>query len=129
MSDVTISNDAYDAVIFDLDGVITKTAAVHEIAAVYEKYPHIGAVLPAVGYHPSQLKSLRDTINAVAADVVVAATPCDLSALIDINPPVVRARYEFAEAGEPRLSDEVTAFLKRRGLAKSSGSKNNAPGE
>ncbi len=32
MGDVTINNDDFDAVIFDLDGVITQTAAVHEIA-------------------------------------------------------------------------------------------------
>ena len=51
---------------------------------------------------------------------MVAATPCDLSALIDINKPVVRARYEFAEAGDPGLGDEVRAFLKKFGLAKGS---------
>lgn len=93
-----------------------RAAAVDEIAAVYAKYPHIGAVLPAVGYHPSQLQSLRDTINAVAADVVVAATPCDLSAQIDINKPVVRARYEFAEVGKPGLGALVQAFLQAQGL-------------
>ncbi len=96
-----------------------RTAAVDEIAAVYAQYPHIGTVLPAVGYHRSQLESLRDTINAVASDVVVAATPCDLSALIDINKPVVRARYEFAEVEEPGLGALVEAFLRTRGLGKS----------
>jgi predicted GTPase len=52
-----------------------RSAAVGEIAAVYAQYPHIGAVLPAVGYHPSQLEALRETIDAVSADVVVTATP------------------------------------------------------
>ncbi len=32
MANVTIQTDEFDAVIFDLDGVITKTAAVHEVA-------------------------------------------------------------------------------------------------
>ncbi len=95
-----------------------RTAAVDEIAAVYAQYPHIGTVLPAVGYHRSQLESLRDTINAVASDVVVAATPCDLGALIDINKPVVRARYEYAEVEEPGLGALVEAFLKAQGLGK-----------
>ncbi len=93
-----------------------RAAAVDEIAAVYAKYPHIGAVLPAVGYHRSQLQSLRDTVNAVAADVVVAATPCDLGALIEINKPVVRARYEFAEVGKPGLGALVQEFLQAQGL-------------
>ncbi|WP_455366715.1 hypothetical protein, partial [Kaarinaea lacus] len=90
--------------------------AVEEIAAVYNQYPHIGAVLPAVGYHPSQLQALRKTINLSDADIVVAATPCDLAALIKINKQVVRVRYEFAEAGEPKLSKLVEEFLRTRDL-------------
>ena len=87
-----------------------------EIAALYRRYPHIGPVLPALGYSRSQLEALQETINAVPADVVVAATPCDLAALIEINKPVVRAHYEFAEAGEPGLSSFVEAFLRERQL-------------
>jgi predicted GTPase len=94
-----------------------RDCATGEIAAVYEQYPHIGAVLPAVGYNPSQLRALGETINAAAADVVVAATTCKLEELLDINKPVVCARYEFAEAGEPGLGSLVEAFLKERRLA------------
>lgn len=90
--------------------------AVDEIAEVYNKYPHIGAVLPAVGYHPSQLQALSETINAAEADVVVSATPCDLAALIKFNKPVVRARYEFAEVGKPGLGGLVESFLKEKNL-------------
>ena len=93
-----------------------RSAAVGEIADVYAQYPHIGAVLPAVGYHPSQLEALRDTINGAEADVVVMATPCDLSALIAINKPVVRVRYELAEVGDPGLGSFVEAFLRQRHL-------------
>ena len=93
-----------------------RRAASGDIAQVFSRYKHIGAVLPAVGYHPAQLEALGRTINATDADVVVSGTPCDLSALIDINKPVVRARYEFAESGEPRLSDLITDFLRKRKL-------------
>jgi predicted GTPase len=93
-----------------------RVAASDEIAAVYAQYPHIGPVLPAVGYHPSQLEALRHTINASDADVVVSATPCDLGALIKIDKPVVRARYEFAEAGEPGLGHLLERFLVERNL-------------
>ena len=88
-------------------------SAVDEITAVYARYPHIGPVLPAVGYNPSQLQALRDPINASTAEIVVAATPCDLGRLIDISKPVVRARYEFAEAGEPGLGHLIEMFLRR----------------
>lgn len=94
-----------------------RSVAVPEIAAVYAQYPHIGAVLPAMGYSAAQLEGLRETINRVRADIVVSGTPIDLAALIDVNKLILRARYEFAEAGEPGLADVVEEFLVRRGLA------------
>jgi predicted GTPase len=85
--------------------------AVPEIAAVYEQYPHLRSILPAMGYSPAQLEALRQTINNCPADVVVSATPIDLAALIQVNKPIVRARYEFAEASEPGLTTEIEKFL------------------
>ena len=93
-----------------------RAVATEEIAGIYAQYPHIGPVLPALGYYPSQLKALGDTINAADVDVVVDGSPCDLSALIDINKPVVRVSYEFEEKGEPRLSDLLQTFIKDQGL-------------
>ena len=90
--------------------------AVKEIAQVYANYPHIGSVLPAVGYHASQLEALRATINATDAEIVVTATPCNLGALIEIEKPVVQARYEFSEAGEPGLASLIEAFLNNKQL-------------
>jgi predicted GTPase len=95
-----------------------RSVAVKEIATLYTQYPHIGSVLPAVGYHAAQLKALRETINSADVDVIVSATPCNLDALIEINKPVVRARYEFAEAGEPGLGSLVERFLSERALHK-----------
>ena len=83
------------------------------IAAAFAQYPHIGPVLPALGYNAAQLAALQATINATPADVVVAATPIDLAALIEVNKPVVRARYEFAESGRPGLAEEIEKFLQR----------------
>jgi predicted GTPase len=91
-----------------------RPTAAPAVQAIYAQYPHIGCVVPAVGYDAAQLAALRDTINAAEADVVVVATPIDLTALIHIDKPVVRARYEFAEAGEPSLGSLVDAFLAAR---------------
>jgi predicted GTPase len=91
--------------------------AAPEIAAVYAAYPHLAVVLPALGYTSAQLAALERTINATPADVVVAATPIDLAQLIAVNKPVVRVRYEFAEAEEPGLAAAIDAFLERSGLA------------
>ena len=87
-----------------------------ELGAVFERHPHIGCVLPAVGYGRAQLDELQRIINAADADVVVAATPCDLAALLKLDKPVVRARYDFADAGEPTLAAIVDGFLGRRML-------------
>jgi predicted GTPase len=88
-----------------------RAAASGGIADVYARYPHIGPVLPAVGYGPEQLEDLRATINAAGVDVVVSATPCDIGALIAVDVPVVRARYEYAEAEQPGLGGVVGEFL------------------
>jgi predicted GTPase len=87
--------------------------AAPEIAAVYAHYPHLGPVLPAMGYSPRQVDALRATIACASADAVVAGTPADLAALLQISKPVVRARYEFAEISEPGLWGEVEKFLGR----------------
>ncbi|MGP1678407.1 MAG: cyclic 2,3-diphosphoglycerate synthase [Burkholderiales bacterium] len=91
-----------------------RAAAAPEIAAVYARYPHIGPVLPATGYTPAQLEALRKTINDAHADVVVAATPIDLAALIALDKPVVRARYEYVDSETPGLAAELDRFLSGR---------------
>ena len=85
--------------------------AAGEIAAVFAQYPHIGAVLPAIGYSAVQIEALRATIERSDAEVVVAATPVDLARLLGIRTPVVRARYEFEEAGQPSLAGFVDRWL------------------
>jgi predicted GTPase len=94
-----------------------RMSAAGEIARVFAAYPHIGPVLPAVGYSAAQLQALEATIAASDAETVVIATPCDLAALVDIRKLVVRARYEYAETGEPSLGAAVDEFLCRTGLA------------
>jgi predicted GTPase len=84
------------------------------IAEMYARYPHLGPILPALGYYPDQLRDLEATVAAVPADVVVSATPFTLERLIQVDKPVVRVGYEMAERGEPRLSDFVREFVARR---------------
>ncbi len=98
-----------------------RLSAVADIQAVYRAYPHIGMVLPAVGYGPGQLKALAATVNASVAEIVVSATPIDLGRLIRIEKPVVRARYEYAEAGGSTLATLIEAFLARHAAAGAAG--------
>jgi predicted GTPase len=88
-----------------------------KLAETFSTYPHLGPILPAVGYYPEQLRDLEATINAVPADVVVSATPFSIGSLIHIDKPLVQVSYEMGERGEPRLSDIVRAFLAEKGIA------------
>jgi predicted GTPase len=88
-----------------------RPAATPMVQEMFTRYPHIGPVLPAVGYSAAQLDALRATIDRVDADVVIAATPVDLARLIALGKRVVRARYEFAETAEPGLGALVDDWL------------------
>lgn len=98
----------------DVTVVDPRTHADPAISAVYEAWPHIGPVLPAMGYSDAQRHALARTINASDADVVVAATPADLTRIVDIDKPVVRVAYDYADAGSPRLADLVDRFIDTR---------------
>lgn len=79
--------------------------AVRSIADTYARYPGTGAVLPAMGYGDLQMADLQETINNVPCDLVIIATPIDLTRIIDIHRPTQRVRYELQEIGQPTLAD------------------------
>jgi predicted GTPase len=88
-----------------------RATAVGSIAKVFEDYPHIGAVLPAMGYSDEQLAELESTINATDCDVVVTGTPIDLGRLIHSRHPIRHARYELEEIGRPTLADALAPIV------------------
>lgn len=69
--------------------------AVGSIRKIYEKYPHLGRILPAMGYGSSQIREFETTINRARADLVIGATPVDLARLIRVNKPIVQIRYSL----------------------------------
>ena len=79
--------------------------AVGSILDTYEKYPTTGAVLPAMGYGNEQMDELEQTINNTPCDLVIVATPIDLSRMMEINRPSQRVRYELQEIGQPDLAE------------------------
>ncbi len=87
--------------------------AVGSILAVYGAFPHLGAVLPAMGYSVEQMKELETTINAADCDAVIAGTPIDLGRLLKLNKPVVRVRYQIEEV-DIKLEDIVGEWLESR---------------
>jgi predicted GTPase len=83
--------------------------AVGSINATYAKYPHISAILPAMGYGEEMVHDLAATINRINVDLVLSATPIDLTRLMKVNKPLLRVRYELQEIGSPNLEEILRA--------------------
>ncbi|MFW0859453.1 MAG: cyclic 2,3-diphosphoglycerate synthase [Dehalococcoidia bacterium] len=108
----TVAAERYGAT----DLVNPRPYTVGSITETFKHYPHIGALLPAMGYSQQQLKDLEATINKVDCDAVVVATPINLSKIIDIKKPNTRVYYELQEIGKPKLGGILSAFGKVHNL-------------
>jgi len=89
--------------------------AIGSIAETYAKYPTTGAVLPAMGYGPAQIKELEATINSTPADLVLIGTPIDLRRVLKLNLPAQRVGYDLQEIGRPNLSELLESKFGRNG--------------
>ena len=92
--------------------------AVGSLAETFSKYPHIERVLPAMGYGDYQIAELEATINQSDADLVIVATPIDLTRIMKVTLPMQRVRYELQVIGTPTLAE----LLKEKFAAKKSAS-------
>ncbi len=82
------------------------------IKEAFSKYPQITQILPALGYGEEQLKELEEVINSIPADLVVVATPINLSRVIKMNKDNVRVIYELQEIGKPTLKELIEEKFK-----------------
>jgi predicted GTPase len=81
----------------------------------YKKYPHLGKLIPAMGYWPQQVKDLEESIAAVLpyADTVVIGTPMNLTKLIKIDKPTVVVSYAVEDREPPFLNEAIDAFVQK----------------
>ena len=84
--------------------------AVGSIADTFEAYPHVGELLPAMGYGRRQMEELRETIARSDADLVLIGTPIDLRRVIELDKPALRVTYRLEEIGEPTLADVLAEY-------------------
>jgi predicted GTPase len=85
--------------------------AVGSIRKVYETYPHLEKILPAMGYGARQIREFEATINRAKADLVVGATPVDLARLIRVDKPIVQIRYSLVPS--PAFRRLLAAFARK----------------
>lgn len=90
-----------------------RPVAVGSIADTYRRYPHIGPVLPAMGYGDEQLADLTATIVASGCEVVVNGSPFALSRVLHLPVPVRDVSYSLSEVGHPDLADVLAPWIAR----------------
>jgi predicted GTPase len=71
--------------------------AVGSIRDVLDRYPALEPLVPAMGYGPDQVRELEATLEAVDADLILSATPIDLTRVIDVDKPITRVRYDLEQ--------------------------------
>jgi predicted GTPase len=82
--------------------------AVGSIAKTFEEYPHVGRLLPAMGYGRKQVEELRETIARSDAELILIGTPIDLRRIFELDKPALRVTYRLEEIGEPTLATVLT---------------------
>ena len=85
--------------------------AVGSLKDTYLKFPHLKAVLPAMGYSTEQIQDLEKTIKACNAEVLIDASPADLSHLIKLEIPIARVHYRFEQRSGKDLLQLVMQAL------------------
>ncbi|MFA6743972.1 MAG: GTPase, partial [Candidatus Neomarinimicrobiota bacterium] len=85
---------------------------VGKLAETFKKYPHIGQLLPAMGYGETQVRDLEATISRTDCDSVIIGTPIDLNRIVKIKQQSTRVYYDLQEIGQPDLAEILDDFLK-----------------
>jgi predicted GTPase len=88
-----------------------RPAAIGSIREVLDRYPALEPLVPAMGYGPAQIGELEATLNAVDADLVLSATPIDLTRVLTLNKPITRVRYDLVEVDGTPLAEVVEPII------------------
>ncbi|MGD0409430.1 MAG: cyclic 2,3-diphosphoglycerate synthase [Candidatus Limnocylindrales bacterium] len=104
--------------------------AVGQLAETLHRYPALEHLVPAMGYGQGQMDELETTLNAMPADLVLSATPIDLTRVLKLEKPVVRVRYELEELagdagghGQSNLTELLAPIVERARAASTSGTR------
>lgn len=81
------------------------------IREAFERYPHIGPVLPALGYSEAQREDLRATIEASGADVLIDASPSRIDRVLTTSVAIARVSYRFDQRTGDDLAARVDALI------------------
>jgi predicted GTPase len=66
-----------------------------------------------MGYGADQMHELETTLNACDADMILSATPIDITRVLTLNKRVVRVRYELKQVSGPPLEELLAPIVER----------------
>lgn len=91
-----------------------KPFAVGSIKKVFEKFPHLKNILPAMGYSRQQILELEQTINRTPCQAVISGTPINLRKLVKVKKPVLDVYYELDPVSSKRLFSLLSKLKVKR---------------
>jgi len=89
-----------------------RPVAVGSIRDVLDRYPALEPLVPAMGYGPAQMEDLEATLNACDADLILAATPIDLTRVLRLTKPVTRVQYDLAQVSGRPLAEIIEPIIR-----------------
>ena len=102
----TLVAERHGAVVVD-----PRPFATGSMVGVYQQYPHLDHILPAMGYGEAQVRDLEETIRRSNAEFVVDGSPVDLGRLVHVPQEIISVRYEYDDLGN-RVSSTLEKFLR-----------------
>jgi predicted GTPase len=86
--------------------------AIGTIKQIFDTYPWLGNVLPAMGYSKDQISELEETIKKAKCDLIIAGTPINIKRFMKIEKPCLHVTYRLEENTKPNLQEILCRFKK-----------------
>jgi len=80
---------------------------------VFEEFPQITQIVPAMGYNDQQIKDMEDTLNKAEAEFIIDGSPIDLEKLINSNKPIIRVSYDIEAVRSPTIEETLDKFIEK----------------
>ena len=78
---------------------------------VFEEFPQITEIVPAMGYTDKQIEDLENTLKNVKCDIILNGSPIDLSKLVNVNKPIIKVTYDIEAIGAPSIESVLDEFV------------------
>jgi len=83
------------------------------LKTVFEEFPQITHIVPAMGYNDEQIRDLEETLNKAECEIIIDGSPIDLAKLINCNKPIVRVTYDIEAIKTPTIEKILDDFINR----------------